>query len=116
MNEAAYAATAKRDADARALVGAPARDNGADFFERQGLEAIVAVGPGAAGGVAQYHRRQRDGGGNPQRGTQAQSIPTLASIRKKRSVRRWVSLRLVLRSLSISSKSILAACTARQVM
>jgi hypothetical protein len=61
-------------------------DDGFDLLERQGLETIIAVAPGAAGGLAQDHRRQRDGGGKLQGAAQAQSIPTLASLRKKRSL------------------------------
>jgi hypothetical protein len=85
MNEAAYAAAAEGDADPWGVVATMACDDGFDLLERQGLEAIITVAPGAAGGLAQDHRRQRDGGGKLHGAVQAQSIPTLASLRKKRS-------------------------------
>jgi hypothetical protein len=44
------------------------------------------------------------------------SMPTLASMRKNCSARRLASLRFSFRPSSVTSKSIFAACTARQVM
>ena len=53
------------------------------------------MGAGAAGVVAEDTGRQPNCGDGLQ-AVPVHSIPTLASIRKKRSLRRWASLRWVL--------------------